>query len=157
MKRKKSILIIIVMSLISFFFFGMLIGEHGKVTTSIEEFIYMTDIPQTEQEIIQNCDFLNIRDTSNCLVRNIKTFYKYNETEGYNYSLKEMIEKGGDCTDYAYLYKRLGDELGFYSNTILIRVSSEDYHRMALLSDDTGYCLIDQKYVCCIDLKSDMS
>jgi len=117
-------------------------------------FIFSTkQIPETEQGIVEDCENLNLKKTAGCFVANVKTFYKYKETEdSINLTFDELKEKGGDCRNYDFFYVGLGNKLGFESNTIGLPLKGLS-HRIAILSDGKDYCMLDQTTYWCKDLE----
>jgi len=101
------------------------------------------EIPTSEREIVKNCEGLNLKKTAFCLVENIETFFVYNGSnipESFN-SLKEY---GGICGDWADLYISLGDKLGFFTESLTMRITNIEGHRIAIISNDEGFCILDQ-------------
>ena len=89
------------------------------------------------------CDNLNLTETSECLREYVSTFFNYTIRNDKERTIEDIKENGGDCYDYNKLYERLGKELGF--DTYSYRIALGDsFHRIALISDETGYCLLDQ-------------
>ena len=103
-------------------------------------FIPVTNIDkQTEL----TCKNLDLKETAYCLRDYIKTFYNYTIRSDKERTIEDIKVNGGDCYDYNKLYERLGSELGF--DTYSYRIALGDsFHRIALISDETGYCLLDQ-------------
>jgi len=113
-------------------------------------------IPTTEEEIINNCKLLNLKETAQCLVENIGTFYNYTITDDkINLTIKDIQEVGGDCRDYAFLYKRLAQGLNVKATTRTYQGISEIMaaHRWAVIWDDYEYCKLDQMKVSCYKSK----
>ena len=116
------------------------------------------EIPESKQDIINDCKNLNLEKTSKCLISNIRTFYKFNSTkDSVSLSFEELKERGGDCRNYALLYEELGKELGFTSTTIPLDRDNNKIndHRIAFLSDGNDYCILDQTEFWCKDLKDE--
>lgn len=102
---------------------------------------------KTEDKIIEDyreCINLSLEDTSFCLRDYIKGFYKYAPREDTIKSLENIKKYGGDCMDWNFLLGRLGAELGFNSNIIDLKIEENKMHTIAIISDETGYCLLDQ-------------
>jgi len=102
--------------------------------------------PLTEKEIVNNCEGLDLKKTSICLVENIKTFYKYRFIyNDSNLSVQELTESGGDCTDYSKLYKRLASDLGYNATTRHYTniENVKNGHMWTIIWDDTYYCELD--------------
>lgn len=105
-------------------------------------------IPNSEQEIVDNCKNLNLQESAYCLRDNVETFFVYNITDDKYQDVKTLKEKGGDCYNYAKLYDVLAIKLGFNSKTIHIDNGEID-HRIEIVSDESGYCVIDLLNVVC--------
>ena len=103
----------------------------------------LNEVSQEKIVDYDQCNNLNLEDTSNCLRNYISTFYNYTTRSDKERTIEDIKENGGDCYDYNKLYERLGKELGF--DTYSYRIALGDsFHRVALISDETGYCLLDQ-------------
>ena len=98
-----------------------------------------------QEEILEysQCNDLDLESTSECLRNYVSSFYNYTSRSDEIRSIEDIKENGGDCYDYNKLYEKLGKELGFDTFSFRIKVG-EMYHRIAIISDDTGYCLMDQ-------------
>jgi len=101
------------------------------------------------------CENLNLTETSNCLRVYISTFYNYTIRSDKERTIEDIKENGGDCYDYNKLYERLGNELGFDTYSYKIAIG-DTFHRIALISDETGYCLLDQLHkINCFKVKDE--
>ena len=108
------------------------IYDNYKINEGVEE---ISDYVQ--------CSNLSLEDTSECLRKYISTFYNYTIRDDEIRTIEDIKINGGDCYDYNKLYERLGKELGF--GTFSFRIGMGDkFHRIAIISDETGYCLLDQ-------------
>jgi len=111
-----------------------------------------TETITSEQDIINNCKNLSLVYTSQCLIENVATIYKYSVTDDkLNLTFEDIIKKGGDCRDYAFLYERLSKELGFNATTNTYNgiPNVHNAHRWAEVWDETDYCELDLKQVNC--------
>jgi len=109
-----------------------------------------------EKEIINEtqCQNLSLEETADCLTRYVKTFYNYTITDDEDtLTLQELKKKGGDCKNYAELYKKLGEQLGFHSKYVEMRNYGDVGHAITILSDNEGYCILDLKSYHCRRLK----
>lgn len=99
------------------------------------------------EEILEymQCKNLSLEETADCLRDYISTFYNYTIRSDEIRTIADIRENGGDCYDYNKLYERLGKELGFDTFSFRIKMG-DSYHRVAFISDETGYCLLDQEY-----------
>lgn len=89
------------------------------------------------------CHNLTLEETAKCLRDYVSTFYNYTIRTDEERTIEDIKNNGGDCYDYNKLYERLGKQLGFDTFTFRINMG-ESYHRIAIISDNTGYCLLDQ-------------
>ena len=103
----------------------------------------LNEVSQEKIVDYNQCSNLNLEETSECLREYVSTFFNYTVRSDEIRSIEDIKENGGDCYDYNKLYERLGSELGF--DTYSYRIALGDsFHRIALISDETGYCLLDQ-------------
>lgn len=104
---------------------------------------------QIEKEILssEECTDLDLEDTAYCLKNYISVFYNYKERSEEVRTLDDIKENGGDCYDYSNLYHRLAKGLGYNSQLITISVDEKVNHMINIISDETGYCILDQKRV----------
>lgn len=91
------------------------------------------------------CKNLSLERTADCLREYISSFYNYTIRNDEIRTIEDIKENGGDCYDYNKLYERLGKKLGFDSFSFRIKMGDR-YHRIAFISDETGYCLLDQRH-----------
>lgn len=109
----------------------------------------------TENYIMYKCQNLSMEDTSSCLVNQITPYYIYNRTDDrISLSFNELMVRGGDCKDWSELYERLGKKLGFNSKVVIIGVNDSSMHEIAIISNDDGYCILDQRDKYCTFFKS---
>ena len=108
-------------------------------------------MPLNEEDIIDDCKALSLQETVPCLRDNIKTFFYYNnETIGQPVvNFTELHQNGGVCKDWSDLYERVAERLGFYSTSLSINVDGDSTHRFAVISDETGYCIMDMRSTEC--------
>lgn len=90
------------------------------------------------------CNNLTLAETANCLRDYVATFYKYNARSDILMPLEELKEKGGDCYDYSMLYIQMAKDLNFNGEKVGMKIDSNSGHAVAIISDSTGYCLLDQ-------------
>jgi len=108
--------------------------------------------PASEAEIASSCGNLTNKETAECLVNQVKTFYKYHVTnDSIELTFEELKELGGDCKDYSELYQRLAGMIGFYVQIIDMQTSDGYAHNVALMSNTKGYCILDQTISGCVD------
>jgi hypothetical protein len=101
--------------------------------------------PQLTGEIHnENCNNLSLKDTSNCLNRELDSFFFYNKSQiGKTLNLDQLKEQGGVCVHSANYFESRGKELGFYSERVIFQYGDDNYHAVNIISDKTGYCLQD--------------
>jgi len=146
--------------MVFFFIMGMTLGFSACMIIGSEDVFdffkkdYANQIPNTESEIVNNCKNLNLNETALCLRDNIETFYIYTSTDdeiANHMTFDEIKELGTDCGGFAYLYERLGKELGFESNTNSYAGLKDIYlgHRWTTVWDNETYCKLDMLKVNC--------
>ena len=69
--------------------------------------------PQSITQTSQNSN-MSLKNTSNCLVSYVKTFYNYTVRSDIPRTEEDIRVNGGDCFDYTELYVGYSKELGFY-------------------------------------------
>lgn len=80
----------------------------------------------------------------------VKSFYKYNESNiGKTLMDEQLKTEGGVCNHYADYYEKLAKADGFYSGTYLMQLNQSRNHKVAFMSDNSGYCLLDQTSIYC--------
>lgn len=101
----------------------------------------------------EDCKNLTMRDSAYCLNNYVNEIYSYNLTDdNMTLTLDELKNRGGDCLDWAELYVGYIKDLGFESEMPIIKTGNETGHTFAIISDHTGYCILDQKSVKCSKL-----
>lgn len=110
-------------------------------------------ISNKEIESPEQCKNLSMKDTAHCLNRYIKSIHKYKKRPDIeNPSLQELITEGGDCKNWAELYVGYIDDLGFNARTTTFNTGNRTAHAFAIISDETGYCNLDQSIINCVML-----
>lgn len=101
-------------------------------------------------DIKESCSGLNIFESSNCVLKTTKNFYKYNlDNIGKTLDFQTLKEEGGVCSSWSDYYDDLGDEFGFNTKNVLIK-TSENYHEFNVWSNEEGYCIMDQTKSFCV-------
>ncbi len=114
---------------------------------------FIRDIRNRDVDSPGECMNLSMEDTAYCLNNYVRGIYSYKARPDIeNPTLEELKEEGGDCKNWAELYVGHIDNLGFYSEMPLIDTSDMKRHTFAIISDDTGYCILDQTSVECFGL-----
>jgi len=126
----KDILIILILS--------------GIVTIS---FLTFENIKLTQSEAKTNteiCYNLSFKETVTCLNKFVRSIYNFTVRPDTEKTLEDIKNNGGDCYDYAKLYRKLAIERGFNAETIGI-YSNKSGHRFAVIyNSDLSYCVLDQ-------------
>lgn len=93
----------------------------------------------------KECNNLSLEDTAQCLNSYVKSIFIYNVTDdSIDLTLEELKERGGDCKDWAELYQVMADNLGFHTEMPVVSTRRGYAHTFTIISDDGGYCLLDQ-------------
>lgn len=133
-------------------------------------------IPNSQEEILNNCKNLDLKQTSICFRDNIKTFYNYSNDEieyrsinGKYYIINEfnknessyqetniklidyLKENGGECEQWSLLYLELCEKIGFKCNEVTNGgvLNIIDGHKYMIMSNSTNYCKLDLLKVSC--------
>jgi len=111
---------------------------------------FKTTLSEVSEQGIDKCANLDIFDTSNCLRKEVGEFYNYNISNvGKTMTNEELKIEGGVCSHYADYYGGRIKELGFNYNRISIEAGEDFNHAFAAISNDKGYCILDQIKIFC--------
>lgn len=112
----------------------------------IEEIIIDIETVIISPQESTGCENLNLEETANCLRLELSKFYYYNISNVYNkLSFDELKEQGGVCSHYSEWYHNQSIRLGFNSEEVTIEIGETYLHQFSIISDETGYCKLDQK------------
>jgi len=101
----------------------------------------------------QNCENETLINTANCLKEELSQFYKYNITNyAKTISEKQLKEQGGACVQFSEWYIKKAKSLNYIAETIDIDMEKSK-HEIAIISDNTGYCILDQLNINCHEVK----
>lgn len=120
--------------------------------------LYVDKFPPINSKIeyasSSNCSGLPLKEGARCMVAYVSEFYKYNETDD-NIILTEedLRNRGGDCRDWAMYYVKFARKLGYYSSTKVMPIKNTLMHEITVVSNEEGYCVIDQRAYHCTMLK----
>jgi hypothetical protein len=161
MKNKTQIPIFSILAFLCFLLIGFCIGkidhndDYNELVKRCNERIITYEnkpIPKTEQDIVDDCIGLSLEKTANCMVSNVRSFYKYREVRQSGKIIFDYLkETGGSCVSYSELYKDLSKRMGFYSNTTTIHFKDNSLHMYSIISNNEGYCILDQISYYCFD------
>lgn len=102
-------------------------------------------------EVKDNCDNISLFLTADCLNNQVKSFFKYNITNiNKEMNLSELKELGGVCWHYSQYYYDNINSNKFYKKMISMDIDEKSAHMVTLISDETGYCILDQSNYNCI-------
>jgi len=133
-------------------------------------------IPNSEEEILNNCEGLGLENTSLCFRDNIKTFFRYDETEPIyilnsigedslentydgvltitptNIKIIDYLkENGGICREWSLFYLKLCKKTNFKCEQVrrsgVLNVFPS--HIYTIMYDDKNYCELDQLTIKC--------
>jgi len=134
---------------------GLLIYIHFDIFTNCYNKYFVKRQVIIEEDIIKGCCNKDLSDTAICLKNNIIEIYHYNESNiGVSLTFEELKEQGGVCEHYSILYINSARALGFVADYVVIDIKNETYHMVAVISDETGYCILDQEFLlACVELE----
>ena len=116
------------------------------------------DIRQKDVTAPEECQNLTMRETAYCLNDYVRSIFKYKTRPDIeNPTLEELKEEGGDCLNWANLYVEHIENLGFSAKRPIFDTGNETSHTFAIISDETGYCILDQTDVECFELRNSNS
>ena len=136
----------VVMFIIFIIIIGLVIFIHYDKIDAYIDYKFKNIEVEISKDIVENCEDKDLHGTTLCLRNNIDEIYKFNISNvGIELSFEELKEQGGVCTHYSILYIESARSLGYAADYHIIdmRNKSSD-HMMATISDETGYCLVDQ-------------
>jgi hypothetical protein len=91
------------------------------------------------------CYGLDLLNTSDCLQKELKEFYKYNiSMQHEKYSLETLKKNGGVCWHFAQWYLDRAKDIGYNSVTSIVQINKNNSHEFAIISNEEGYCVLDQ-------------
>lgn len=123
--------------------------------------LYVFSPPLFQVEIDLNvsgdCNNLSFTDTNYCLNRQVKSIYRYNDSNHrLLFDVEALKRSGGNCVDWSKYYCQLAGSHGFDCQTYTLQGIN---HMIAIsqFENETsnGYCLLDQRTIKCVELLSD--
>ena len=140
--------IILAIVLVSVFLLG------ASVATLVYERALSPDVFYSAENN-SSCENRNLFQTAECLRQELDIFYNYNITNvDKKMDLEQLKEEGGVCSHYAHWYVDRAKQLGFYAEYEVIEINEENSHAFAVISDSSGYCILDQLVIKCTELKT---
>lgn len=140
------ILLLLSIGMLAGYFYNDYQGEILAFVSKIQQ------EPSEEGDITIGCENMSLSGSVNCLVKKVRVFYKYNETdENIELTLEELKERGGDCWDYSKLYANAAEKLGFGYEFVLLPMGLGKKHAIVVIYSEEGYCIVDQRSVMCTE------
>jgi len=95
----------------------------------------------------EKCTNLTLKETSDCLHKELTGFFNYNITNLYErLSEEELKESGGVCKHYSKWYASNMEQLGFTAEEFTFDVG-EGRHKITIASTEGEYCVLDQTLI----------
>ncbi len=106
--------------------------------------------------IDNNCNKTDIFTNAECLNNKLGQWWYYNISNiGKELSLEELKEKGGVCSHATEWFLNNINNSIFYTERVLIKINKSKYHTFAIMSNEQGYCLLDQKIIQCFGFEDE--
>ncbi len=142
-KQLKWFLVVLIIGIFLGVCFTLIAG-----TEEVRSFILVGDftpdkVPNSEQEILDNCKDLDLEKTAYCIRDNIKLFYFHDPTLEAHTDFETLKEKGGDCYNWGIFIVRVGNNLNFDSEMVYVKENGIEKHGFPLISNGQGYYIID--------------
>ena len=104
-------------------------------------------------QLNSNCTSSNdLWQTGLCLKEELEPHYKYNLSNlDITLSEQELYQSGGVCWHYSDWYTAKLKDSSYTTQKVTIKTGNNT-HQFVIMSDSTGYCLLDQLEVHCIYL-----
>lgn len=126
------------------------LGFSAGVFISLVLFLTINFIVNTPMKIgsvvsPNSCMNKSMYDSSNCALKYVEKFYKFNISNvGRTMTLTELKKEGGVCSHYSKVYDLIGKEAGFYTTEVTIWNTPKDRHVFSVWSNEEGYVILDQ-------------
>jgi len=103
------------------------------------------------ENIAKACSSENLLESAECVTQLTRQFYKYNwDNLDKELDFQTLKEQGGVCTSWSDYYNEVGQNLGFYTENIIIKVEDGLSHEFNVWSNKDQYCILDQTEATCI-------
>lgn len=130
--------IIIIMSAIAFF-----LAIFSMAVTILN--IQSQEIPNQTFNVQKTCSNLSLFKTSVCLEESLASFYNYNlSNANKEITLDQLETEGGVCSHYSNWYESQLTGSKFYIQRIILPINNQTNHVMNIISNEEGYCVLDQ-------------
>lgn len=99
-----------------------------------------------------NCsEYKDLFVKSECLRQELSSWYKYNlSNKNKDLSLEQLKLEGGVCRHFADWYISQFNNSEFYIKSVSMDTSETTAHKVALVSNEQGYCVLDQREKGCV-------
>ena len=133
---------------------GILIGMVVGVLLSVAVIFLPDQFAKKHSEVLDEedtfvmvtgCENLDIIDTAICMNEIVRTIHNYIPTKDAPLNVSHLIINGGDCTDYSNLYINMAEQVGLGAKGVHIPFNKTQGHRIAIVYNQKGYCVLDQK------------
>ena len=114
-----------------------------------DKYIYIID--KTERNNTK--EFAELKELAKNITQEMRSFFKFNMSNiDAQYNEEYLKKYGGVCWHYSeYSYKK-GIKEGFYSQKIIIDTNETRRHQFTIISNEKGYCVIEQTNYHCFKL-----
>ena len=150
MKIEKNEIIPTFFLVLSLILFGLALGiiSYTPLVTELNTKLKITDIPNNS-----DCKNMDLEKTAECLRKEVSQFYNYNISNWKNkLTIDELKTMGGVCQHYTDYYLMRLKEIGFDSSSLIIPIGNNATHIFAVISNEEGYCILDQTIIKCVEL-----
>ena len=137
-----SLGLLLALTIIAFFLVGLNIGSNMDS--------FYQPAPKLAAEL--ECPEGNLESRASCFIDYVYGFHQYKERSDFIIpSLSKLKKEGGDCLNYALLYKELAIKHGYKAK--LVSLMDGLYgHAVTIMYDKSGYCIMDILYKFCMAL-----
>lgn len=125
-------------------FAGFGFVAYNSIPTSTDLAANATLNAQIQIAAPEQCKNLDLIMTSECLEKDVETYFNYTIRDDEERTLQDIKDNGGDCFDYNNLYVKWLKELGFNAELIQLDLNNETSHVLALGYTHNSYCILDQ-------------
>ena len=143
-------------SVISTVLFLILTISGGVLGSQLEPLMFTQEgIPNIEQDniddILKDCGTSQrIDGILECVMIYIQPRFRYLiRDDAEDVGMTTLLIEGGDCRNWAQFWSYVGKYYGYNSQEITIDVDKYTSHRFTILSNDEGYCKLDQNKIDC--------
>ena len=122
---------------------GILIVDNKTTFQPIEN-------KNTILDLIDDCRNMDIFKTTECMNKAINEKFNYKQINDIqSVSVEQVLKNGGDCHDWALIYRKMAQELDFNVENVIIRTHENLGHEFIVIADQEGYCVLDMTdYFC---------